>query len=194
MEPIWKPLPSGKRLQGESSARHVVLLGVTCEHHWSVFKLIHTKKRDHLEQQQLNDLVLMQYNVQLKHNQLTNTSVRDNVIKTGSTRLHWPIQTGLDKLLETSRKRGNTSFLVLENETDEIQLGKGTETFPNHIQAFSSRFNMILKYFLIFWNVSAATRELPDRKSDFLTWKKQINNPKGKLWNPNPKLSIKTCK
>eukprot|EP00253_Pinus_taeda_P027527 PITA_27527 len=43
-----------------------------CEHNWSVFETIHTKKRNHLEQKQLNDLVYVQYNLRLRHNQLLN--------------------------------------------------------------------------------------------------------------------------
>eukprot|EP00253_Pinus_taeda_P003031 PITA_03031 len=43
-----------------------------CEHNWSVFERIHTKKRNHLEQKQLNDLVYVQYNLRLRRNQLLN--------------------------------------------------------------------------------------------------------------------------
>jgi hypothetical protein len=38
----------------------------------SVFERIHTKKRNRLEQKRLNDLVFVQYNLQLRHNQLLN--------------------------------------------------------------------------------------------------------------------------
>jgi hypothetical protein len=43
-----------------------------CERNWSIFERIHTKKRNHLEQKLLNDLVFVQYNLQLRHNQLLN--------------------------------------------------------------------------------------------------------------------------
>lgn len=43
-----------------------------CEHNWSVFVCIHIKKRNHLEQKQLNDIVFMQYNFWLRHNQMMN--------------------------------------------------------------------------------------------------------------------------
>ena len=38
-----------------------------CERNWNVFELIHTKKRNKLEHQRLNDLVYIHYNLQLKN-------------------------------------------------------------------------------------------------------------------------------
>eukprot|EP00253_Pinus_taeda_P033824 PITA_33824 len=43
-----------------------------CERNWSVFERIHRKKRNHLDQKRLNDLVYVQYNLQLRRNQLLN--------------------------------------------------------------------------------------------------------------------------
>eukprot|EP00253_Pinus_taeda_P008485 PITA_08485 len=43
-----------------------------CERNWSVFERIHTKKRNCLEQKWLNDLVFVQYNLQLRRNQVMN--------------------------------------------------------------------------------------------------------------------------
>ena len=43
-----------------------------CERNWSVFERIHTKKRNRLEQQRLNVLVFVQYNLWLRRNQLLN--------------------------------------------------------------------------------------------------------------------------
>lgn len=43
-----------------------------CERNWFVFERIHTKKRNHLEQKWLNDLVFVQYNLRLRRNQLLN--------------------------------------------------------------------------------------------------------------------------
>jgi len=43
-----------------------------CERNWSVFERIHTKKRNRLDQKRLNDLVFVQYNLQLRRNQLLN--------------------------------------------------------------------------------------------------------------------------
>ncbi|KAL8518187.1 hypothetical protein ACS0TY_009525 [Phlomoides rotata] len=37
-----------------------------CEHNWSVFERIHTKKRNRLEHERLNDLVFVHYNLRLK--------------------------------------------------------------------------------------------------------------------------------
>lgn len=41
-----------------------------CEQNWSVFERIHTKKRNHLEQKWLNDMVFVQYNHRLRRNQI----------------------------------------------------------------------------------------------------------------------------
>ena len=38
-----------------------------CERNWSVFERIHTKKRNRLEHQRLNDLVFVHYNLRLKN-------------------------------------------------------------------------------------------------------------------------------
>lgn len=38
-----------------------------CERNWNVFDRIHTKKRNRLEHQRLNDLVFVHYNLRLKH-------------------------------------------------------------------------------------------------------------------------------
>eukprot|EP00253_Pinus_taeda_P003482 PITA_03482 len=41
-----------------------------CERNWPVFEHIHTKKRNCLEQKQLNDLFFVQYNLRLRRNQM----------------------------------------------------------------------------------------------------------------------------
>eukprot|EP00253_Pinus_taeda_P014045 PITA_14045 len=51
-----------------------------CEHNWSVFERIHTKKRNRLDQKQLNDLVYVQYNLRLRRNQLLNKRPYSNPI------------------------------------------------------------------------------------------------------------------
>lgn len=38
-----------------------------CERNWSVFERIHTKRRNRLEHQRLNDLVYVAYNLRLKN-------------------------------------------------------------------------------------------------------------------------------
>eukprot|EP00253_Pinus_taeda_P013074 PITA_13074 len=45
---------------------------IGCERNWSVFERIHTKKRNYLDQKQLNDLVYVQYKLRLRRNQLLN--------------------------------------------------------------------------------------------------------------------------
>jgi hypothetical protein len=51
-----------------------------CERNWSIFERIHTKKRNHLEQKRLNDLVFVQYNLRLRPNQLLNKGPDSNSI------------------------------------------------------------------------------------------------------------------
>jgi hypothetical protein len=50
------------------------------ECNWSVFERIHTKKRNRLEQKRLNDMVFVQYNLRLRHNQLLNKTPESNNI------------------------------------------------------------------------------------------------------------------
>ncbi|PKU83341.1 hypothetical protein MA16_Dca016288 [Dendrobium catenatum] len=38
-----------------------------CERNWSVFEQIHTKRRNHLEHQRLNDIVYVRYNLNLRN-------------------------------------------------------------------------------------------------------------------------------
>eukprot|EP00253_Pinus_taeda_P011952 PITA_11952 len=52
-----------------------------CEQNWSSFEHIHTKKRNHLEQKQLNDMLFVQYNLRLKRNQsLNKTHESSNIV------------------------------------------------------------------------------------------------------------------
>eukprot|EP00253_Pinus_taeda_P004410 PITA_04410 len=53
---------------------------IGCECNWPVFKRIHTKKRNYLEQKRLNDLVYVQYNLWLRRNQLLNKSLDTDLI------------------------------------------------------------------------------------------------------------------
>jgi len=40
-----------------------------CERNWSIFDQVHTKRRNRLEQQRLNALVFVKYNLQLEMRQ-----------------------------------------------------------------------------------------------------------------------------
>jgi len=51
-----------------------------CERDWSVFDRIHTKKRNRLDQKQLNNLIYVQYNLRLRRNQLLNKRPDSNPI------------------------------------------------------------------------------------------------------------------
>ncbi|KAI0493154.1 hypothetical protein KFK09_027430 [Dendrobium nobile] len=55
-----KEMQPGKILSQTSSSSG-------CERNWSVFEQIHTKRRNHLEHQRLNDLVFVRYNLNLRH-------------------------------------------------------------------------------------------------------------------------------
>eukprot|EP00253_Pinus_taeda_P019344 PITA_19344 len=52
----------------------------SCEHNWSAFERIHTKKRNRLDKKWLNDLVYVQYNLWLRRNQLLNKRLDLNPI------------------------------------------------------------------------------------------------------------------
>ena len=65
-----------------------------CEHNWSIFDPIHAKKRKHLEQQKLNDLVFMQCDIQLRHNQLLNQipNVNSIILEDIDISLEWVVE------------------------------------------------------------------------------------------------------
>ncbi|XP_039131369.1 uncharacterized protein LOC120267759 isoform X2 [Dioscorea cayenensis subsp. rotundata] len=50
-----------------------------CERNWSVFERIHTKKRNRLEHQRLNDLVYVHYNLRLQHRLASKKSLYDPI-------------------------------------------------------------------------------------------------------------------
>lgn len=50
-----------------------------CERNWSMFESIHTKRRNKLSQQRLNDLVFIQYNLRLHVKQVEGTDCYDAI-------------------------------------------------------------------------------------------------------------------
>ena len=42
---------------------------IGCERNWSIFDQVHTKRRNRLEQERLNALVFVKYNIQLEMRQ-----------------------------------------------------------------------------------------------------------------------------
>ncbi|KAL6534829.1 hypothetical protein OROGR_013504 [Orobanche gracilis] len=61
----WWDAYGGRALELQSFAKRIVGLCCSssgCERNWSTFEFIHTKKRNRLEHQRLNDLVYIQYN------------------------------------------------------------------------------------------------------------------------------------
>jgi hypothetical protein len=60
----------GKELQKLAmSVLSLTCSATGCERNWSIFDQVHTKRRDRLEQQRLNDLVFVKYNLQLEMRQ-----------------------------------------------------------------------------------------------------------------------------
>nr|XP_017254340.1 PREDICTED: uncharacterized protein LOC108224302 isoform X1 [Daucus carota subsp. sativus] len=61
----WWDAYGGRAIELQSFAKRIVGLCCSssgCERNWSTFEFIHTKKRNRLEHQRLNDLVYVQYN------------------------------------------------------------------------------------------------------------------------------------
>ncbi|XP_074362301.1 uncharacterized protein LOC141702535 [Apium graveolens] len=61
----WWDAYGGRAIELQAFARRIVGLCASssgCERNWSTFEFIHTKKRNRLEHQCLNDLVYVQYN------------------------------------------------------------------------------------------------------------------------------------
>ncbi|KAK4583568.1 hypothetical protein RGQ29_026342 [Quercus rubra] len=60
----------GTQLAQESAKISQPAASLGCERNWSVFEQIHTKRRNRLEHQRLNDLVFVHYNYRLKESDL----------------------------------------------------------------------------------------------------------------------------
>ncbi|XP_057442452.1 uncharacterized protein LOC130734144 [Lotus japonicus] len=62
---LWRSMPP------ELKKLAIQILSLTCsssgcEHNWSSFEMVHTKKRNRLHQQKMNDLVYVMHNLKLK--------------------------------------------------------------------------------------------------------------------------------
>ncbi|XP_043710293.1 uncharacterized protein LOC122659222 [Telopea speciosissima] len=65
----WWSTNGGRAFELSKLARRILGLccsSSSCEHNWSTFEFIHTKKRNRLEHSRLNDLVYVQYNSRLQ--------------------------------------------------------------------------------------------------------------------------------
>jgi hypothetical protein len=65
VESVWRQAPILRKLA-------IRILGKTssssgCERNWSIFERVHTKRRNRLEHQRLNDLVYVAYNLHLQN-------------------------------------------------------------------------------------------------------------------------------
>nr|KAJ0185063.1 hypothetical protein LSAT_V11C900463900 [Lactuca sativa] len=82
-----------------------------CERNWSVFKRIHTKKRNRLEHQKLNDLVFVHYNLRLKN--------RLKVDKRSYDPIDYECIDKTDFLVVEKELEGELDYNDLENMLDE---------------------------------------------------------------------------
>jgi len=77
---LWWKSYGGESKELQNLAIRVLSLtcSVTgCERNWSIFDKEHTKRRNHLEQQRLNALVFVKYNLQLEMRQKVREEKRD---------------------------------------------------------------------------------------------------------------------
>eukprot|EP00253_Pinus_taeda_P014564 PITA_14564 len=117
-----------------------------CECIWSIFERIRTKKRNCLDKKRLNDLVYVQYNLQLKRNQLLNKRPDSDpiVLEDIDPTSDWvveshPTEFDSDKDLDLDLQ---TEALVEENvqlDADPLVPSSGTAPSPPIAGAFSTQ-------------------------------------------------------
>ncbi|KAL7611343.1 hypothetical protein Lser_V15G12631 [Lactuca serriola] len=96
-----------------------------CEHNWSVFERIHTKRRNRLEHQRLNDLVFVHYNLRLQNRLKVDMRSYDpvdyeNIDKTG----FWVVE---------EEREGELNYDDLENMLDEQEHELASESQGDHV-------------------------------------------------------------
>ncbi|GJX93722.1 SCAN domain-containing protein [Tanacetum coccineum] len=95
----------------------------SCERNWSAFEMVHSKGRNHLQKQKMNDLVYVMYNLKLSGNNEDLTNVYENESTTHG-------DSGDDDFLEedirnqyggNERPKEESSYIFKEgNEVDEM--------------------------------------------------------------------------
>ncbi|XP_052624907.1 uncharacterized protein LOC111917478 [Lactuca sativa] len=96
-----------------------------CERNWSVFERIHTKRRNRLEHQRLNDLVFVHYNLRLQNRLKVDMRSYDpvdyeNIDKTG----FWVVE---------EEREGELNYDDLENMLDEQEHEPASESQGDHV-------------------------------------------------------------
>ncbi|XP_059595588.1 mannosyl-oligosaccharide 1,2-alpha-mannosidase MNS1 [Vitis vinifera] len=111
---VLQPVDEWWRLHGYSAPHlqklAILILSQTasssgCERNWSVFERIHTKRRNRLEHQRLNDLVYVHYNLCLK-----NRSLKGETVHLG--RMHSPLRESITHYKRGLLLHANTSFFT----------------------------------------------------------------------------------
>ncbi|XP_052622365.1 uncharacterized protein LOC111902616 [Lactuca sativa] len=90
-----------------------------CERNWSVFERIHTKRRNRLEHQRLNDLVFVHYNLRLQNRSYDPVDY-ENIDKTG----FWVVE---------EEREGELNYDDLENMLDEQEHEPASESQGDHV-------------------------------------------------------------
>eukprot|EP00253_Pinus_taeda_P006378 PITA_06378 len=117
-----------------------------CERNWSVFERIHTKKRNRLDKKRLNDLVYVQYNLRLRHNQLLNKRLdsvpivledidptSDWVVESHPTKFDFDEDLDLDLQVEATLEHN----VQLNADPDPLVPASGTAPSPSVASASS---------------------------------------------------------
>jgi hypothetical protein len=87
-----------------------------CERNGFVFERIHTKKRNCLEKKQLNDLAFVQYNLQLRRNQLLNKRPDSNPIVLDD------VDPTSDWVVETHPREFDVDYDLEVDEARQVQM------------------------------------------------------------------------
>ncbi|XP_074326771.1 uncharacterized protein LOC141664716 [Apium graveolens] len=122
----WWDAYGGRVIEFQAFSRHIVGLCASssgCEHNWSTFEFIHTKKRNMLEHQRLNDLVYVQYSRKIDSRYKKRRELGRNLIH-----LFWEavdIASGASESLEgrnfSRRARGGSTLTYTRRNTSSIQ-------------------------------------------------------------------------
>ncbi|KAL4592745.1 hypothetical protein LXL04_005749 [Taraxacum kok-saghyz] len=94
-----------------------------CERNWSVFEMIHTKKRNRLEHQRLNDLVFVHYNLRLQN--------RLKVDKRSYDPIDYECIDKTDFWVVEEEPEGELDYNDIENMLDEQEQEPASQTQEN---------------------------------------------------------------
>ncbi|XP_047943142.1 uncharacterized protein LOC125189978 [Salvia hispanica] len=105
-----------------------------CERNWNVFERIHTKKRNRLEHQRLNDLVFVHYNLRLKNHLGSKKRLYDPIDYECIDKVEfWVtdenpneelVYEELEEILEEEQPKGNGDDVMRINDDEEVDLSR----------------------------------------------------------------------